>query len=86
MVFIKGRFISAELKENKGYHFLEVAIENERSLRYPHLVKCSVDYDYTKDVDKSGIITIGPLYVSSWNDRIKKYSPAGVTYSYSNKS
>lgn len=86
MIYIKGKFLSAVEKDNKGYKYLEVAIENEKSLRYPHFVKCSVGYDYLKDIDKNGIMTLGPLYVSSWSDRVKKFSPVGVNYSYSSKS
>lgn len=86
MVYIKGQFLSAENRDNKGYKYLELAVENEKSMRYPHIIKCSLDYNYKKDIDKNGVITVGPLYCSSWSDRLKKFSPIGVNYSYSNKA
>lgn len=86
MVYIKGKFVSAEQVDKKGYKYLEVAVENEKSLKYPHLVKCQPDLDYTQLVDKNGIITLEGLYVSCWNDRDKKYGPKGINYSYSNKA
>ena len=86
MVYIKGQFLSAENRDNKGYKYLEIAVENEKSLRYPHIIKCPLDYNYKKDIDKNGVMTIGALYVSCWSERLKKFSPIGVNYSFSNKA
>lgn len=87
MIYVKGKFISAEPVETKsGYEYLQLAIENELYLKYPHLVQCVPNLDYSKYIDKDGIITLSGLYVSTWSDRLKKYTPIGVKISYSSKA
>jgi len=76
MIIVKGKLITTEEKENKGYKYTNLYIDSGNVL-FPHIVKVRKGEDYQKYIDKNSMTEL-PLYLDCWDDRAKKFSPKGV--------